>query len=708
MNSTSSTRHADLLIEIGCEELPPKALDPLRIAWFEGMSKALQDANIEFDSAKSRSWSTPRRLALFFAATAASQADQDQERRGPALAAAYDAEGQPTPAALGFARSAGVDISELETLETDKGAWLVARSHVPGKALSELLYPLLEQTLKQLPIPRPMRWADHDFSFIRPVHWLVVLHGDAVLPGVLFGLSADRLTRGHRIHSPGPHSIAQADDYLEVLKAAKVLADPVVRKQTIERMARAAAATVRIDSNLLDEINNLVEWPSAIACSFDAGFLSVPHKALIASMQDHQKFFPVAHVTADAVVDSGADMDDRGGISNRFIAIANLDSADPDQVRQGFERVIRPRLADARFFLEQDQKQPLFDFSDGLNAVVFEKKIGTLGDKSRRMAAISEQLAADFNIEPDLAKRAAELSKCDLLTRMVGEFPELQGYMGRQYALHSGEDPAVAAAIEEYYQPRFAGDVIPASKAGQLLSLADRADTLVGIFAAELRPSGNKDPFALRRSALGLVRILLEAGLNIAPGKLFRMAAEQFRRQGLVITEDLLTDLETFVLERARSYFRDAGIDTNVINAALTSGWTDLPDLTARMEALTRFMGQDSALSLAAANKRIGNILRKSENSFSTEIDKDNLVLEEEIQLFTEVVAAEKALKPLLDRADYGACLNELAGLRPVVDRFFDGVMVMDEDPDLQRNRLALLSRLKALFDDIADVSVLA
>jgi glycyl-tRNA synthetase beta chain len=291
---------------------------------------------------------------------------------------------------------------------------------------------------------------------------------------------------------------------------------------------------------------------------------------------------------------------------------------------------------------------------------------------------------------------------------MVGEFPELQGYMGRQYALYSGEDPTVAAAIEEHYQPRFAGDVIPASKAGQLLSLVDKADTLVGIFAADLRPSGNKDPFALRRNALGLVRILLEAAVNIAPGKLFRLAAEQFHKQGVVITDDLLTDLETFVLERARSYFRDAGIDTNIINAGLKSGWTDLPDLAARLAALVNFMGQDSALSLAAANKRIGNILRKSDSSFSKEIDKDKLVLEEEIQLFTEVVAAEKALKPLLARADYGACLNKLAGLRPVIDRFFDGVMVMAEDPALQHNRLALLSRLKALFDDIADVSVLA
>jgi glycyl-tRNA synthetase beta chain len=696
MNATSNVSHADLLIEIGCEELPPKALDALRTALFEGVSKGLQDAHIQFDAKLSQSWSTPRRLALFFAATASSQPDQDQERRGPAVAAAYGADGKPTPAALGFARSAGVEMDQLEKLETDKGAWLVARSHVKGKDLAEIIYPLLEQALKQLPIPRPMRWADHNFSFIRPVHWLVVLHGDGVLPGSLFGLKVDRLTRGHRIHAPGPHAIKQAGDYLVVLEAAKVLADQQVRKSTIERMARAAADTVLIDASLLDEVNNLVEWPSAILCSFDSEFLEVPHKALIASMQDHQKFFPVA----DAI--------DSGRISNRFIAIANLDSTDPELVRQGFERVIRPRLADARFFLEQDQKKALAEHAEALDTVVFQSKIGTLGDKSRRMAALSEQLATIFNISPELAKRAAMLAKCDLLSQMVGEFPELQGYMGRQYALHSGETPDVAAAIEEYYQPRFAGDVIPASSAGQLLSLADRADTLVGIFAADLRPSGNKDPFALRRSALGLVRILLEARLNIAPRKLFELAAEQFRQQGVAIAEDLLVDLETFVLERARSYFRDSGVDTNLINAALASSWTDLPDLAARLEALAGFMGQESALSLAAANKRIANILRKSESSVSKEIAEDRFVLVEEKQLFEEVVNAENALEPLLKQADYSACLDELAKLRPVVDRFFDGVMVMDEDPVLQRNRLALLARLKALFDGIADVSVLA
>ena len=696
MSKSAMDNRADLLVEIGCEELPPKALDQIREALFEGMSLGLQSENLAFDATASRCWSTPRRLALYFADTAGCQADQQQERRGPALAAAYDANGQPTPAALGFARSAGVEMSDLETVETDKGAWLVVRQHLPGKTLAELIYPLLEKALRQLPIPRPMRWADHDFSFIRPVHWLVVLHGSEVLPGALFGLQAGRETRGHRIHSPGPHSIARARDYLSVLSEAQVMADPQARKTEIGRMARAAAPGVQIDAILLDEVNNLVEWPSAISCSFDAEFLAVPHKALVASMQDHQKFFPVAEAA------------DSERITNRFIAIANLDSADPAQVRQGFERVIRPRLADARFFLQQDQKRPLADYASALDAVVFQNKIGSLGDKSRRLAALSDHLSAEFGIEPALARRSAELCKCDLLTQMVGEFPELQGYMGRQYALHAGEDAAVAAAIEEHYQPRFAGDVIPQSKAGQLLGLVDRADTLVGIFAAGLRPSGNKDPFALRRAALGLVRILLEAGLRISPAKLFQLAAEKYRQQGVAFEDNLLDDIEAFVLERARSYFRDSGKENGVINAALASAWSDLPDLESRLRALSNFMGDESALSLAAANKRIGNILRKSEENFDGEIVEDSLILAEERQLFDEVIAAENLLKPLLESADYAACLAQLALLGPAVDRFFDAVMVMDEDGVLRRNRLILLVRLKALFDDIADVSVLA
>jgi glycyl-tRNA synthetase beta chain len=422
----------------------------------------------------------------------------------------------------------------------------------------------------------------------------------------------------------------------------------------------------------------------------------VPHKALIASMQDHQKFFPVA------------DAANPDRISNQFVAISNLDSADPAQVRQGFERVIRPRLADARFFLEQDQKQPLASYSRALDTVVFQNKIGTLGNKSTRIAASSTTLATEFGIPVDLAVRAALLCKCDLMTQMVGEFPELQGYMGREYALHSGEDPAVAAAIEEHYQPRFAGDVIPASRLGQLLGLADRADTLVGIFAADQKPSGNKDPFALRRHALGLVRILLEARLDMAPAHLLALAAGQFRQRGVEISAALLAEVEAFVLERARSYFRDAGFETNLINAALASAWSSLPDLAARMDALAGFMGQESAQSLAAANKRIANILRKSASEFSASISEIGLVLAEEKQLFAEVSAAETTLRPLLEAADYRACLDALAKLRPVVDRFFDGVMVMDEDPELRRNRLALLARLKGLFDGIADVSVLA
>ncbi len=691
----NTPERADLLVEIGCEELPPGALDELREALFTSLCDGLEGERIDFDRPASLSFATPRRLAVHLRAVAAAQPAQDLERRGPALKAAFDASGEPTPAALGFARSVGLTVDQLQREETDKGTWLAARVHQPGQALETLLYPLLEKVLRQLPVPRPMRWAAHDFSFVRPVHWLVVLHGDRVLPGALFGHEAGDSTRGHRIHAPGPHRIARAEAYLETLEAARVLADPARRRERIREQVLAAEPAARIEPGLLDEVNNLVEWPVAIACSFDADFLAVPHEALVASMQDHQKFFPVA-------ADDGS-----GGVTNRFVAIANLESADPSQVRAGFERVIRPRLADARFFLQQDLKQPLERYGAGLDDVVFQQKIGTVGDKSRRIAAVASKIAAKLGHEPEPAERAARLAKCDLMTQMVAEFPELQGIMGRHYAVAAGESEDVATAIAEHYLPRFAGDELPTTDAGRAVALADRADTLVAIFAAGLRPTGNKDPFALRRSALGLVRILLEAGVALPPERLLAMAANELTAQGVEVPPDVLTDARAFVIERMRPYFRDAGFPTELTNAALASEWTTLSDLQARLAALDGFMGLEPSQSLAAANKRIGNILRKAEDEGFSDIEEDRLVLDEERELYQLITGAEQALAPLLKARDYAGALAELATLRPAVDRFFEGVMVMDDDDALRRNRLALLARLKAQFDRIADLSVL-
>ncbi len=685
---------ADMLVELGCEELPPKALDTIREAFYTSVQKGLESSNIRFSAEGSRSYSSPRRIAIVFRDVAARQPDQELDRRGPAISAAFDAEGNPTGAAKGFARSIGKEVSELETQETDKGQWLYARIHEPGKPLSELIYPILELAIKQLPVPRPMRWADHDFSFVRPVHWLVVMHGKKVLNGELLGQQASDSTRGHRIHSPGPHTLPDSASYEEVLFAAYVVADQDRRKALIRESLMQADPNVHIDTDLLNEVNNLVEWPVAVSCAFEQNFLEVPHAALVASMQDHQKFFPVM------------DGSDSGKVSNRFIAISNIESTHLPSVREGYERVIRPRLADARFFLEQDKKQGLDANLPLLDRAIFQKKIGTIGDKSRRMSVISRKIAEYLSLEPKPVSRAALLAKCDLMTQMVGEFPELQGVMGRYYALTSGEQQVTAEAIGEHYAPKFAGDNIPASDAGKIVSISDRLDTLVGIFAAGLRPSGNKDPFALRRSALGLVRILIEAEIDLPLNKLLALASNELAGQ-IEVTPELLLDVREFIVDRLRNYYRDQNFGTELISAVLSSSWETLPDLDRRLKALADFMGQDDAASLAAANKRIGNILRKSDETVSQTIDANLFIFAEERVLFEDITNLSEQISPLLEKGDYETSLKRLAGLRKPVDAFFDTVLVMDDDLALRANRLSLLARLKALFDRIADLSVL-
>ncbi|MDX1555562.1 MAG: glycine--tRNA ligase subunit beta [Xanthomonadales bacterium] len=663
----------------------------------QGVADRLEKANIAFDRAASRSFSTPRRLALLLAAVAGAQPDQTLERRGPAVAAAFDAEGQPTPAAEGFARSVGTDVGSLQRIKTDKGEWLYCEQHVAGQPLEALLFDILHDALRQLPIPRPMRWADHDFSFARPVHWVAVLHGTNVLRGKLLGKDTGRETFGHRIHSPGPHSLDCAGDYEETLLDARVIADPASRRARIVEALEAADSKVALDDSLLDEVNNLVEWPVAVPCTFDEAFLEVPHAALVASMQDHQKFFPVR---ADGGADSGT------SISNRFVAISNIESTDLSQVRSGYERVIRPRLADARFFLEQDQKKPLADYLPTLDEVVFQEKIGTIGDKCRRVVELSEHLAGLLGVDAASCTRAAALSKCDLMTQMVGEFPELQGLMGEHYARVSGETEAVAQAIGEHYAPRFAGDAIPGSASGQVVGLADRVDTLVACFAAGLAPSGNKDPFALRRAALGLVRILSEAQRPVPLKALFAWAGERLPGN-LECDAALCAEIHDFVLQRARGYYRERGYETALISAALASPWSHIPDLDARLAALSAFMGRPEASSLAAANKRIGNILRKADATGTGAIKEDLLDLAEERRLFEAVSSISQQVGPLMANSDYASSLEAMAALREPVDAFFDTVLVMDDDPDLQRNRLALLGRLKSQFDQVADLSIL-
>lgn len=685
---------APLLVELGCEELPPKALATLARVFFDSVCAGLEEAGTAFDAGASRYCYTPRRMTLILADVAGRQPDRVLERKGPSVAAAFDDDGQPTRAATGFAASVGQPVEALERLSTDKGEWLFARVEEKGAPLGQVLYPVLEQALERLPVPKPMRWSDHAFSFVRPVHWLVILHGEDVLEGAIMGCRAGNETRGHRIHAPGTHRLDGAEGYVERLRSLFVLADPEERRDAIreqaERLGEEVGGQTRITPELLDEVNSIVEWPVATRCAFDADFLDVPAEALVASMESHQKFFPI--------------LDERGGLTAEFVVIANLESKDVQAMGEGYERVIRPRLADAQFFWEQDLKQPLSTWANALDSVVFQKDLGTIGDKSRRIATLASKIAEYVGVSPDAAKRAGETCKLDLVSLMVGEFPELQGTMGAYYLARAGESADVAGAVGEHYHPRFAGDSIPSHPVGQVVALADRLDTLVGIFAAGLKPTGNKDPFALRRAAIGVIRILEEAPFPVSVEQLLDAAAAGLQGQ-ITVTEDTLDELRAFLLERLRNHLLDGGASSRQVSAVLAADLEGLPDLRARLDAVAEFMGREEAERLVAANKRIGNILKKQDGEISGKIDPDRFSFDEEKVLFERVEAVRSDVIPRFDTGRYGDALALLADLREPVDRYFDAVMVMDEDAAVRANRLAQLARLKALFDRVADFS---
>ena len=687
-----TSQNHTLLVEVGCEELPPKALAKMTESFFEQTCKGLSDLGIGFDREASHFYYTPRRMALSLAAVTERQADRVLERKGPAVKAAFDDSGKATPAALGFAKSVGLEVEALDRIKTDKGEWLACQLDIPGKPLCELLFDLLADALRQLPVPKPMRWSDHDFEFVRPVHWLLVLHGDQVINGELYGCQASDTTAGHRIHAPGPHRVASADDYLATLERAFVIADHERRREHIHAIATASGEEIggatRITDALLKEVNNLVEWPVAVRCSFGEAFLAVPQEALIQSMESHQKFFPILALDDTLTPD--------------FVVIANIESQDVDAMTTGFQRVIRPRLADAQFFWEQDLKQPLEAWLPALDKIVFQEKLGSVGDKSRRIESLSKKIAELVGADVNAAGRAGRLAKADLVSLMVGEFPDLQGIMGGYYARHAGESDAVADAISEHYAPRFAGDHLPASKLGRITALADRLDTLTGIFAAGLKPSGNKDPFALRRAALAVVRLLEEGGLSLALKDVLTLAEEGLVQQQ-ALSGELRVALEQFIYERLRSHLRDTGASTRQIEAVLAAPLGSLPDLRARLLALKLFMGQDESASLVAANKRIGNILKKQDSVVSEKIDTDRLVLDEERDLYHALIEATALVEPLYEERNYETALATLSTLRVPVDAFFDSVMVLDEDPAVRGNRLAMLKQLKALFDRVAD-----
>ncbi|MEW6647480.1 MAG: glycine--tRNA ligase subunit beta [Pseudomonadota bacterium] len=684
----------DFLVEIGTEELPPKALKRLMIAFGEGVKEGLAKADLV--RGEVQFYATPRRLAVLVRDLAVAQPDKEMERRGPALTAAFDGEGNPTQAAKGFAASCGVEVDQLDHLKTDKGAWLVHRARQQGRPTAELLPEIVQASLDKLPIPKRMRWGSLDAEFVRPVHWVVMLFGDQVIDCEILATRSGRETRGHRFMSPGQLYLGEPAAYAPLLETeGKVVADFEARREAVRAQVLEAAAAVKgealIDEDLLDEVTGLVEWPVAITGKFEERFLDVPAEALISTMKGNQKYFPV--------------QDADGRLLPYFITLSNIESHDVRHVRAGNERVVRPRLTDADFFWNQDRKQKLSAHGVALKNVVFQNKLGTLADKSARVAKLAASVAYHIGGDAKLATRAGELSKCDLLTNMVGEFPELQGIMGRYYAAHDGEDAEVAAALDEQYMPRFAGDRLPETRTGQALAIADRIDTLVGIFGIGQPPTGDKDPFALRRAALGVLRTIIENNLDLDLQTLLQTAFDNFAGNGVKLEGETVNQVLEFMLERLRAYYADTGVAHDTFDAVLAQRPTQPRDFDARVRAVTTFRKLPEAESLAAANKRIANILRQAGGNITGAVDKGHLAEAAEKTLADQVEAMAGKVAPLFSQRNYTEALCQLAGLRGAVDAFFDQVMVMAEDETVRNNRLALLKRLSELFLQAADLS---
>ena len=685
---------ADLLFELGTEELPPVALKRLSEALTREFVNGLEAAQLSHGEVIA--YATPRRLALLIRDLDYRQPDRDVERRGPAVKAAFDADGNPTRAAEGFARSCGTTVDQLQRQQTEKGEWLVYRIHESGSRAAELLPAIAEQALNRLPIPKRMRWGSSEVQFVRPVHWLVFIHGEEVVECTLLDAAAGRITHGHRFHHPEGITLYDPADYPAVLEnVGKVIAYFPDRRSRIRAQVEATAARLGgvadLDEALLDEVTALNEWPVPIAGSFEERFLEVPHEALVSTMKTNQKYFPV--------------FDGEGRLMNHFITIANIESRDPEVIRQGNERVVRPRLADAMFFWEQDGKKRLEDHIESLREVVFQKDLGSMYDKSRRVADLAVWIASQTGADPEKTRRAGLLSRCDLMTEMVAEFPSMQGIMGRYQAIRDGEDPEIAQALDEFYMPRFSGDRLPATPTGVAIALAERIDTLVGIFGIGMKPTGDKDPFALRRAALGALRILSEHSLTIDIGELLEQA-----REGLgahVSRPDVVDEVQHFMLERLRGLYAEQGVAGDLFDAVAAVKPRDLADFERRIRAVSEFRRLPEAEALAAANKRIGNLLKKVEGELPDLIDPDRFESEAEVSLWRQLQQLSAGIEPLLAAQDYTAVLQALAGLRGPVDRFFDEVMVMAEDETLRHNRLALLARLQSLFLEVADISLL-
>jgi glycyl-tRNA synthetase beta chain len=681
----------DLLFELLCEELPPRALRALSEALSDGIAKGIDAAGIPHG--KIHAYATPRRLAVWIEKLAQSQPDRSVERRGPPLANSFDADGKPLAAAIAFAKSCNVAIEALTQMKTDKGSWLQFRGTERGAATTTLIAGIITQAIAALPIPKRMRWGARNAEFVRPVHAVLLIYGDSVVPAEILGLASDRVTQGHRFHAPKPIILKSAKGYASRLLKAKVVVDFAKRRELIRAgVASAAAATgpnstVLMDDDLLEEVTALVEWPVPVAGQFEQRFLKLPREVVIATVQDHQRYFPVQAQD--------------GALSGWFITVSNIESRDPSKVRAGNERVVRPRLSDAAFFWDQDRKLKLQDYAARLKDMTFQAKLGTYADKTARVAGLAALIGSRIGAGKHVA-RAAELAKADLVTAMVGEFPELQGTMGRYYALAEGEPADIAIAIEEHYRPRFAGDVIPTTHTAQAVALADKLDTLVGIFAIEQRPSGTKDPFGLRRAALGVLRILIEGALDLDLLELLRAAAQAQPVQRPAVVDEVYE----FIAERLRGMLLEQpGTTVEMLDAVMANRPASPLDATTRLAALQAFLVLPDAPVLAAINKRIANILKKAQVSADHAVDSAALTEEAERGLHQALLKLRDPVTQATAQRRYSDSLQALVGLRAPVNEFFERVMVMDEDPARRNNRLALLRDVQMLLGGVADLS---
>ncbi|VEI61797.1 Glycine--tRNA ligase beta subunit [Serratia fonticola] len=682
------------LVEIGTEELPPKALRSLAEAFAANFTAELDNAGLEHGEVK---WfAAPRRLALKVADLSAAQADREVEKRGPAIAQAFDAEGKPSKAAEGWARGCGITVDQAERLVTDKGEWLLYRAHVPGQSAQQLLAGMVSTALSKLPIPKLMRWGDKETQFVRPVHTVTLLLGAELIPGTVLGIDSARTIRGHRFMGEAEFTIDNADQYPQILlERGKVVADYQTRKSLIKRDAELAAQQIGgkadLSESLLEEVTSLVEWPVVLTAKFEEKFLAVPAEALVYTMKGDQKYFPV--------------YDAAGKLLPNFIFVANIESKDPQQIISGNEKVVRPRLADAEFFFNTDRKQRLEDNLPRLETVLFQQQLGSLRAKTDRIQAMAGWIAGQIGADVNHATRAGLLSKCDLMTNMVFEFTDTQGVMGMHYARHDGEAEDVAVALNEQYQPRFAGDELPQSLVACSLAIADKMDTLAGIFGIGQHPKGDKDPFALRRAALGVLRIIVEKNL---PLDLQTLTEEAVRLYGDKLTNAKVVDeVVDFMLGRFRAWYQEEGHAVDTIQAVLARRPTKPADFDARVKAVTHFRTLEAAAALAAANKRVSNILAKSNDTLLDHVHASVLKEPAELKLATHLVVLRDKLEPFFAEGRYQEALVELATLRETVDAFFDGVMVMAEDEAVRVNRLTLLSKLRELFLQVADISVL-